>query len=62
MFKLDDGSNAIALSRQTVDGKTFEREVCTYNEFGDIRSCLNWDTKATHRDMKDSSGAWTKVD
>ncbi len=61
MFKMDGGADAIVLSRQNLDGKIIEREMCTFNNFGDIRSCLDWDTKATHRDMKDAKGVWTKV-
>jgi hypothetical protein len=60
MFKMD-GTDAILLSRQNLDGKTIERELCTFNDFGDIRSGLDWDTKATHRDMRDAKGVWTKV-
>ena len=60
MFKMD-GTDTVVLSRQNVDGKIIEREFCTFNNFGDIRSCLDWDTKATHRDMKDAKGEWTRV-
>ena len=61
MFKLNDGIDTVVLSRQDLNGTIIEREVCTFNSFGDIRNCRDWDTKATHRDMKDSKGAWTKV-
>ena len=44
-----------------IDGKVVQREVCTFNNFGDMRSCVDWDTKETHRDMKDSKGEWSKV-
>ena len=60
MFKMD-GIDAVALSRQDVDGKKVQRELCTFNKFGDVRSCLDWDTKAKHRDMRNAKGAWTKV-
>jgi hypothetical protein len=60
MFEMD-GIHAIVLSRQNLDGKIIQRELCTFNNFGDIRSCLDWDTKATHRDMKDAKGVWSKV-
>jgi hypothetical protein len=60
LFKLN-GTDAILLSRQNIDGRIVEREICTFNSFGDMRSCVDWDTKATHRDMKDPSGEWSKV-
>jgi hypothetical protein len=56
-----DGVETVLLQRQNPEGKIIERELCTFNSFGDIRTCTDWDTKATHRDMKDSSGEWTKV-
>jgi hypothetical protein len=60
MFKMDE-RDSVLLSRQDINGKIIQREICTFNSFGDIRSCMDWDTKATHRDMKDSKGAWSKV-
>jgi hypothetical protein len=60
MFKMDD-RDAVVLSRQDINGKIVQREICTFNSFGDIRSCMDWDTRATHRDMKDSKGVWSKV-
>jgi hypothetical protein len=60
LFKLN-GTDAILLSRQNIDGRIVEREICTFNSFGDMRSCVDWDTKATHRDMKDPRGEWSKV-
>jgi hypothetical protein len=60
MFKMD-GSDVVVLTRENLDGKIIEREFCTFNDFGDVRSCTNWDTKARHRDMKDAKGVWSKV-
>jgi hypothetical protein len=60
MFKIGE-EDAVLLSRQDINGKITQREICTFNSFGDIRSCVDWDTKATHRDMKDSKGVWSKV-
>jgi hypothetical protein len=60
MFKFD-GKDAVALTRENLDGKIIERELCTFNDFGDVRTCMDWDTKETHRDMKDTKGIWTKV-
>jgi hypothetical protein len=60
MLKMN-GTDAVLLSRQNIDGKIIEREICTFNNFGDMRSCVEWDTKATHRDMKDAKGEWSKV-
>jgi hypothetical protein len=60
VFKLKE-TDMMLLAREDLSGKTIEREICTFNSFGDVRTCLDWDTNAKHRDMKDSSGAWIKV-
>jgi len=60
LFKMN-GKDVAVLSRQNIDGKIIQREICTYNDFDDVRSCVNWDTNQTHRDMKDSRGVWAKI-
>jgi hypothetical protein len=37
------------------------REICSFNEMGDIRLCTDWDKNTTHRDMKNAKGEWYKV-
>jgi hypothetical protein len=60
LFKMN-GKDVAVLSRQNIDGKIIQREICTYNDFDDVRSCVNWDTNQTHRDMKNSQGVWARV-
>lgn len=37
------------------------REVCSFNEPGDIRLCFDWDKHTSHRDMQNAKGEWYKV-
>jgi hypothetical protein len=37
------------------------REVCSFNDTGDIRLCFDWDKNTSHRDMKNAKGEWYKV-
>ena len=60
LFKMN-GKDVAVLSRQNADGKIIQREICTYNDFDDVRACVNWDTNETHRDMKNSQGVWARV-
>jgi hypothetical protein len=60
LFKIN-GKDVAVLSRQNIDGKIIQREICTYNDFDDVRACVNWDTNETHRDMKNSQGVWAKI-
>jgi hypothetical protein len=60
-YKQNDGKLGFLKSVENPDGKIIMREICTINEFKDVRTCVNWDTGASHRDMKDAKGEWYKV-
>jgi hypothetical protein len=60
-FKGDDGKDRMVKETEDVAGKLVSREICTFNSFMDVRVCFNWDTHASHRDMKDEKGNWTEV-
>jgi ATP-dependent protease ClpP protease subunit len=61
IFKTNDGTDSIIKVTEDLNGKIIEREICTFNKPGDVRSCWNWDTKRGHRDMKNERGDWYKV-
>ena len=61
IFKTDDGTNSIIKVTENLDGKIVEREICSFNKHMDVRSCFNWDTKTSHRDMQNAKGDWYKV-
>jgi hypothetical protein len=42
-------------------GKAVKHEICSFNEFSDVRFCMDWSSGESHRDMKDSQGNWYKV-
>jgi hypothetical protein len=46
---------------EDINGKIIDRQICTFNSFKDVRTCVDWDTGAGHRDMKDDNGNWQKV-
>ena len=67
-FKAKDGTDMMIkvteeMIKVTEDmtGKDIAHEVCSFNEFHDVRTCLDWEDKSTHRDMKDNSGNWQKI-
>ncbi|MBN8977225.1 MAG: ATP-dependent Clp protease proteolytic subunit [Rhizobiales bacterium] len=55
------GKDVMVKVTRNLDEIIIRREVCSFNESGDIRRCLDWDKNTIHRDMKDSSGTWVKV-
>ena len=60
-LKANDGSDMMLRMAEDMNGKVVLRDICQFNAFGDIRTCVDWDTGATSRDMKDPKGIWTQV-
>jgi hypothetical protein len=60
-YRLPDGSQALAMTVEDESGKIFRREVCENNVSNDARDCVNWDTSAKYRDVKDATGAWVQA-
>ncbi len=56
-----DGKEAFLKIVENMDGKILVREACMFNDFKDVRTCLNWDSGTRHRDMKDMKGDWIKI-
>jgi hypothetical protein len=61
VWKAEDGTRLFLRRAEDMQGQLREREVCEINAFGDVRVCVDWDTNATSRDMKDGKGHWYKV-
>ena len=59
-YQLPDGRQGLALAIQDRSGNITRREVCESNAFNDVRDCVNWDTGAKYRDIKDTTGAWVQ--
>ena len=57
-YLLKDGRNGFATVFQDANGNVKRREVCESNAANDMRDCLNWDTGAKYRDVKNTKGEW----
>jgi hypothetical protein len=57
----NDGKMTAVKVVKDMNDKIIVREVCTFNDSGDIRTCFDWDSGSSHRDMKDTKGDWYKV-
>lgn len=55
-----NGLDTAVLARENVQGTIIERELCAFNDFGDIRTCMDFDSKLSHRDMKGQQGRMVK--
>lgn len=60
-IKGNDGNRMMMRMAEDMNGKVVTRDICQFNAFGDVRTCIDWDTGATSRDMKDVKGLWTQV-
>jgi len=61
MAVTNDGKMTAVKVVKEMNDKIISREVCTFNDTADIRTCFDWDNGSTHRDMKDTKGDWYKV-
>lgn len=60
-FKAKDGKDMMVKVTEDMTGKDIEHEVCSFNDFRDVRNCVDWESGSTHRDMKDNKGNWQKI-
>jgi hypothetical protein len=61
-YKGKGGATIMVRTAENVNGKVISRDVCTFNEFQDVRRCLDWDSGKLTREMKSASGVWTEVE
>jgi hypothetical protein len=61
-FRMKDGTEAMVRKTENIEGTTIAREVCTFNKFKDIRTCLNWDSSKLTKEMKSATGDWHLVE
>jgi hypothetical protein len=60
-FTSNDGTAMLVKATEDMNGKHLFHEICSFNDFKDVRTCVDWESGSTHRDMQDSSGEWHKV-
>lgn len=61
LFQSGQGKSMLIRAAENIEGRVVTREICEFNDFGDVRTCVDWDTKSVHKDMKDAKGQWIKV-
>jgi hypothetical protein len=59
--KVNDGTMVMLRTQEDPSGKLINRDICSFNSFGDVRTCADWDTGASSREMKDAGGNWYTV-
>ena len=60
-YLLKDGRQGLATVIQSAEGNITRREVCESNVSNDLRYCIDWDTGAKYRDVKNTKGDWVQT-
>lgn len=61
-FRNSSGDRVMLRAAEDLSGNVFSREVCKFNSFGDVRTCVGFEGGADHKDMKDAAGNWQRVE
>ena len=61
-FRGKSGEEIMLRSIEDENGKQLRRDICTFNQFGDIRTCSDFDTKAKTREMLNPKKEWVFID
>jgi hypothetical protein len=61
-FKNDKGVQMLLRVAQDPDGKMISRDICSFNEFMDIRTCTDYDTHVTTKEMLDGNKVWKTIE
>lgn len=62
IFKNKSGNDVIVRTTEDSNGKILKRDICTFNSFGDIRECSDFDTGATTKEMQGTDKQWRRID
>jgi hypothetical protein len=60
-FQRADGRSEFVRTIQDRGGQTISRAFCTSEPSGNLRQCMDWDTKRRSEEQKGSDGQWTGV-
>jgi len=58
LLKNKDGNLVMVNLESDQSGRMISLDTCTFNSFEDIRTCVDWNSKITTRELKDSKGNW----
>ncbi len=47
---------------QNASGVIVKKDICSFNAFGDVRDCTDFDTSVSTKEMKDKNGTWVMIE
>jgi hypothetical protein len=61
-FNDDDGSRMMIRRTENADGKLISRDVCSFNKFKDVRTCVDYDSGKATREMQNERKEWVVIE
>ena len=61
-YKDAAGNAEMVRVTQNSDEKVMQKDICSFNGFGDIRTCVNFDTHVKTKEMYDANKSWTVIE
>jgi hypothetical protein len=60
-LKAKDGTSLMVRRAEDVSGKTVRRDICSFNNFDDVRTCTDFDTGKRVQEMQNERKEWVTV-
>jgi hypothetical protein len=61
LYVVQNGTERMVRVAEDLSGRIVKRELCEFNRFGDVRTCIDYDSGAKTRSMKNPKGDWIRV-
>ena len=61
-FDDEDGSRMMIRRTEDADGKLIRRDVCSFYKFKDIRTCVDYNSGQTTREMQNERKEWVLIE
>ena len=56
-----EGHDVMVRRADDAKGQLVSRDFCEFNDYGDIRTCFDWDSGKKTREMKNNGGEWVAI-
>jgi hypothetical protein len=60
-FTGENGKHMIVREAEDANGKLLDREICEFNQFDDVRECVDFDSGRKRQDMRGQDGRCSTI-
>jgi hypothetical protein len=61
-FKNSSGERIMLKATEDLSGKVIGRDICKFNGFRDVRTCMDFEGGPERKEMKNAAGVWYQVE